>query len=98
MQAVADRYHTRCAELIFFLRSQFTPPRGPQYSGASHDRSGVGGSAMDRSKEMVRHSDRSKYARKYRLRFSANSEAQSLMTIVSALNGWLGVPSIISFR
>lgn len=53
---------------------------------------------MDRSKEMVRHSDRSKYARKYRLRFSANSEAQSLMTIVSALNGWLGVPSIISFR
>src|ERR1700709_908705 len=24
MQAVADRYHTRCAELVFFLRSQFT--------------------------------------------------------------------------
>ena len=53
---------------------------------------------MDRSKEMVGHSDRPKYARKYRLRFTANSEAQSLMVIVFALNGWLGVPSIMSFR
>jgi hypothetical protein len=53
---------------------------------------------MDRSKEMVGHSDRLKYARKYRLRFTSNSETQSLMVIVSALNGWLGVPSIISFR
>ncbi len=53
---------------------------------------------MDRSKEMVGHSDRSKYARKYRLGFTSNSVAQSLMAIESALNGWLGVPSIISFR
>lgn len=87
MQAVADRYHTRCAELIFFLRFQFM----------------VGlverpGSALGRSKETVGPNDRSKYARKYRLRFTADSEAQSLMVIVSALNGWLGVPSIISFR
>ena len=53
---------------------------------------------MDRSKEMVGYSDRSKYARKYRLRFTANNKAQSQAAIVSALNGWLGVPSIISFR
>ena len=53
---------------------------------------------MDRSKEMVGHSDRSKYARKYRLGFTTNSEAQSLVVIVFALNGLLGVPSIMSFR
>ena len=47
---------------------------------------------------MVNHSDRSKYARKYRSRFTVISGAQSLMAIVSALNGLLGVPSIISFR